>query len=104
MLIELKTRKITHEDIGQIQMYVNYFDREERLPDENPTVGILLCADKNDTLVRYSLPEGNETILASRYQLYLPSEEQLLGEIRRELRASIPSEDSDAGGDPSPLG
>ena len=85
VLIELKTHKITHEDLGQLQMYVNYFDREEKLPEENPTVGILLCADKNDTLVRYSLPEGNTNILASRYQLLLPTEDELLAELKREV-------------------
>ena len=65
VVIELKTRKITHEDIGQLQMYVNYYDREEKLPEENPTIGILLCADKNNMVVRYSLPENNTTILSS---------------------------------------
>nr|WP_233567503.1 PDDEXK nuclease domain-containing protein [Parabacteroides sp. AM58-2XD] len=80
VVIELKTRKITHEDLGQLQMYVNYYDREEKLPDENPTIGILLCADKNDTVVKYSLPKDNTTVLASKYQLYLPSEKQLLNE------------------------
>jgi len=85
VVLELKTHKITHEDIGQLQMYVNYYDREEKLPDENPTIGILLCADKNNTVVRYSLPEGNSTILASKYQLYLPSEEQLMKELKKEL-------------------
>lgn len=64
VVIELKTHKITHEDIGQLQMYVNYYDRNEKAPDENPTIGILLCADKNDTLVKYTLPENNNTILA----------------------------------------
>jgi predicted nuclease of restriction endonuclease-like (RecB) superfamily len=88
VLIELKTRKITHEDLGQLQMYVNYFDREEKTPDENPTVGILLCTDKNDTLVRYSLPEGNQTILASRYQLYLPTEDELVAELKREVASA----------------
>jgi predicted nuclease of restriction endonuclease-like (RecB) superfamily len=87
VLIELKTHKVSHTDLGQLQMYVNYFDREEKLVDENPTVGILLCADKNDTLVRYSLPEGNTTILASRYQLYLPSAAELITELRREISA-----------------
>jgi len=85
VVIEIKTRKITHGDLGQLQMYVNYFDRVEKLPDENPTVGILLCADKNDTVVKFSLPEDNTHILASQYQLYLPSEEALLGEIREVL-------------------
>ena len=63
-------------------MYVNYFDRVEKLPDENPTVGILLCADKNDTVVKFSLPEENTNILASKYHLYLPSETALLEEIK----------------------
>lgn len=59
VVIELKTRKITHEDLGQLQMYVNYFDRNEKLPDENSTIGILLCTAKNDTMVKMSLPENN---------------------------------------------
>jgi hypothetical protein len=62
-------------------MYVNYYDRNEKLPEENPTIGILLCSRKNDTLVRTTLPEDNKTILASEYQLYLPTEEQLINEI-----------------------
>lgn len=85
VIIELKTHKITHEDIGQLQMYVNYYDRNEKLPDENHTIGILLCADKNDTLVRYSLPENNSTILSSKYQLYLPTEKQLVEQLKIEL-------------------
>jgi predicted nuclease of restriction endonuclease-like (RecB) superfamily len=87
VIIDIKTHKITHKDIGQLQMYVNYYDREEKLPDENPTIGILLCADKNNTLVKYSLPEDNKTIMASKYQLYLPSEKQLLNELKRELES-----------------
>lgn len=71
--------------ITHLQMYVNYYDREEKLPEENPTIGILLCANKNDTVVRYSLPKDNSTILASKYQIYLPSEEQLVKELKREL-------------------
>ena len=82
VVIEIKTHKITHSDLGQLQMYVNYFDRVEKLPDENSTIGILLCADKNDTVVRFSLPEDNKSILASKYQLYLPSESTLLAEIK----------------------
>ncbi|MCL1853399.1 MAG: PDDEXK nuclease domain-containing protein [Peptococcaceae bacterium] len=82
VVMEIKTHKIAHQDLGQLQMYVNYFDRYEKLPDENPTVGILLCAAKNDTLVKITLPEDNTHILASQYQLYLPSEEALLEEIR----------------------
>ena len=86
VIIELKTHKITHEDIGQLQMYVNYYDWNEKAPDENPTIGILLCADKNDLLVKYTLPENNSTILASKYQLYLPTEKQLAEQLRIELQ------------------
>ena len=70
-------------------MYVNYYDRNEKMPDENPTVGILLCADKNNTLVKYSLPENNKTIMASEYRLYLPSEKELLKELKKELSSKI---------------
>ena len=62
-------------------MYVNYYDRIEKMADENPTIGILLCTSKNDTVVKMSLPENNTSILASQYQLYLPSQEQLKTEI-----------------------
>ena len=73
--------KLTHQDLGQLQMYVNYYDRCEKQEDENPTIGILLCSDKNDTVVKMALPENNSTILASKYQLYLPTTEQLIKEI-----------------------
>lgn len=86
VIIELKTYKITHQDIGQLQMYVNYFDREVKLADENPSVGILLCADKNDVVVKYSLPENNSSILTSKYQIYLPSEKELLTELKKEMK------------------
>jgi predicted nuclease of restriction endonuclease-like (RecB) superfamily len=82
VVIEIKTSKITHQDIGQLQMYVNYHDRYEKKDHENPTIGILLCADKNDTLVKITLPENNQTIVASKYQLYLPTEQQLLEVVR----------------------
>lgn len=85
VIIEIKTHKITHADIGQLQMYVNYYDRNEKLADENPTIGILLCADKNNAVVKYSLPEENKAIMASKYQLYLPTEKQLLTELKREI-------------------
>ena len=81
VVIELKTGKLTHQDLGQLQMYVNYYDRTERTADENPTIGILLCTSKNDTAVKMSLPENNSTILASEYKLYLPSTEQLIKEV-----------------------
>lgn len=81
VIIELKTGKLTHQDLGQLQMYVNYYDRCEKTPDENPTIGILLCTAKNDTVVKMSLPDDNKTILASQYQLYLPTSEELIREI-----------------------
>ncbi|MCF2737110.1 YhcG family protein [Bacteroides caecigallinarum] len=81
VVIELKTGKLTHQDLGQLQMYVNYYDRMEKLPEENSTIGILLCTSKNDTAVRMALPEDNKTILASEYQLYLPTQAQLIDEI-----------------------
>lgn len=85
VLVEIKTHKLTHQDIGQLQMYVNYFDRVEKLPHENPTIGILLCADKNDAVVKFTLPEAQKQIYASQYQLYLPSEKLLLDELRKEM-------------------
>ena len=85
VIVEIKTHKLTHQDIGQIQMYVNYYDRIEKLPHENPTIGILLCADKNDAVVKFSLPEGQQQIIASQYRLYLPSEEILLAEMHKEI-------------------
>jgi predicted nuclease of restriction endonuclease-like (RecB) superfamily len=85
VIIDIKTRKINHKDLGQLQMYVNYYDRHERQPDENPTIGILLCASKNNTMVKMALPENNQTILASQYKLYLPTESQLLAELEKEF-------------------
>jgi len=85
VLFEIKTHKLTHQDIGQLQMYVNYYDRFEKQDFENPTIGVLLCADKNDAVVKISLPENNRSIVASKYQLYLPTEAQLLKEIKQEL-------------------
>ncbi|MBO4700079.1 DUF1016 family protein [bacterium] len=80
MKLELKTGKITHQDLGQMQMYVNYYDRIEKLPDENPTIGILLCTSKNDTVVKMTLPQDNKTILPKEYQIYLPTLEK--GRVR----------------------
>ncbi len=85
VIIEIKTHKLTHQDLGQLQMYVNYFDRTEKQEDENPTIGILLCTDKNNTMIEYALPENNTQILASKYQLYLPNKEELKNELERLL-------------------
>lgn len=87
VLIDFKTGKLTHQDLGQMQMYVNYFDRFVRTDDELPTVGILLCDQKNDAVVELTLPE-DANIYASKYQLYLPSKQELaeqLSRVRREI-------------------
>jgi predicted nuclease of restriction endonuclease-like (RecB) superfamily len=84
VLIDLKLGKLTHQDLGQMQMYVNFFDRFQRVEHEDRTVGIVLCSDKNDAMVRITLPEENTQVHAARYQLALPTEEELLAELRRE--------------------
>ncbi|MGI6478941.1 MAG: PDDEXK nuclease domain-containing protein [Salinivirgaceae bacterium] len=81
VIIELKTGKLTHQDLGQLQMYVNYYDRQEKMPEENSTIGILLCSEKNETVVKMTLPEDNKTILTGKYHLYLPTSEQLIKEV-----------------------
>jgi len=77
VLIDLKIGKLTHKDLGQMQMYVHYYDRVMKTDEENLTIGIVLCRDKKETVVRYTLPEDNRQIFASKYQLYLPTEEEL---------------------------
>ena len=84
VLIDLKTGKLTHQDIGQMQMYVNYYDRELKQNDDNFTVGLVLGEDKKDAVVRYTLPENNRQIFASRYKLYLPTEEELKAELKKD--------------------
>ncbi|UPT75013.1 MAG: PDDEXK nuclease domain-containing protein [Elusimicrobiota bacterium] len=87
VLIDLKVGKLTHQDLGQMQLYVNYFDRERRSEGDNPTLGLILCADKNDAVVRYTLgPDQQKTIFASRYKLHLPSEAELRAELKREVK------------------
>lgn len=77
VLIDLKIGELKHQDIGQMQMYVNYYDREIRLDDENKTIGIVLCQNKSEAVVEYTLPENNEQIFASKYKTVLPSKEEL---------------------------
>ncbi|MDP5201559.1 YhcG family protein [Flavobacterium sp. DG2-3] len=77
VLIDLKIGELKHQDLGQMQMYVNYYDREMRLEDENKTIGIVLCQNKSEAVVRYTLPEDNEQIFASKYKTVLPSESDL---------------------------
>ncbi len=83
VLIDLKLGKLTHQDLGQMMMYVNWFDRFQRAEHEQPTVGIVLCSEKNDAVVKITLPEDNTQILAARYQHYLPTEEELRTEVAR---------------------
>jgi hypothetical protein len=92
VLIDLKVGKLTHADLGQIQFYVNYYDRERRTEGDNPTLGLILCPDKNDAVVQYTLGEQQErNIFTSRYQLHLPTVEELESELRRELRYLVPA-------------
>jgi predicted nuclease of restriction endonuclease-like (RecB) superfamily len=81
VLIDLKIGKLTHQDMGQMQMYVNYYTREMMNEGDNPPIGILLCETRSDAVVRYTLPEGGNQIFASRYKLYLPTEEELRTEL-----------------------
>jgi hypothetical protein len=90
VLIDLKIGKLTHQDIGQMQMYVNYYKREITTSDENPPIGIILCAEKNNAVARFTLPEDNKEIFVSKYKLYLPTEEELVQELEREQRALGP--------------
>ena len=94
VLIDLKRGDLTHQDIGQMQMYVNYYTRELMEPGDNPPIGIILSADKSDTLVKYTLPLDNKQIYASKYMLYLPKEEDLRKEMnkQRELLEREPHE------------
>ena len=82
VLIDLKMGQLTHQDIGQMQMYVNYYTRELMNEGDTPPIGIVLCADKSDAVVKYTLPENNNQIFASKYFTYLPSEEELKRELR----------------------
>ncbi|SRR5690554_1335047 len=84
VLIDLKIGELKHQDIGQMQMYVNYYDREVRLEDENKTIGIVLCQNKSEAVVEYTLPENNEHIFASRYKTVLPSKEELKSLIKEQ--------------------
>lgn len=85
VLIDLKLGDLTHQDLGQMQMYVHYFEREMMNDGDTPPIGIVLCADKSDSIVKYTLPKNEKQIFASKYKLYLPSEEELLSELNKEL-------------------
>ena len=84
VLIDLKLDKLTHQDIGQMDFYVRYFDNEIKEKEDNPTIGIILCSDKKDTIVKYSVLNDNKNLFASKYQLYLPTEKELVLEIEKQ--------------------
>ena len=84
VLIDLKTSKVTHQDVGQMDMYVRMYDELKKGVDDNPTIGIVLCADTDDDIARYSVLKGNEQLYASKYKLYLPSPEELRREIEKQ--------------------
>ncbi len=84
VLIDLKLDKLTHQDIGQMDFYVRYFDNEIKEKEDNPTIGIILCSDKKDTIVKYSVLNDNKNLFASKYQLYLPTEKELASEIEKQ--------------------
>ncbi len=81
VLIDLKTKKITHQDVGQMDMYIRMYDELKKAPDDNPTLGIVLCSETDDDIARYSVLHENEQLFASKYRLYLPTEEELRAEI-----------------------
>lgn len=82
VLIDLKIGDLSHQDLGQMQMYVNYYTREMMNEGDNPPIGIVLCADKSDAVVKYTLPEDNNQIFASKYKLYMPTEEEFKKELK----------------------
>ena len=87
VLIDLKTGDLTHQDLGQLQLYVNYYTRELMNEGDNPPIGIVLCADKSDSVVEYTLPQDNDQVFAAKYLPYLPSKEELARELSAEYRA-----------------
>ena len=86
MIIDLKIGKVTHKDIGQMQMYVNYYDRKIKSDEENSSVGILLSTENNKTVVKYTLPEDNKSIFTSSYKFHLPTEKELIDAIEEEKK------------------
>lgn len=85
VIIDLKSGKLTHQDVGQMDMYVRMYNDLEKGENDNPTIGIILCADKDNTVVKYSVLNENENLFVSKYQFYLPTEEELKAEIKRDV-------------------
>jgi len=99
VVIDLKAGKLTYQDVGQIDFYVRYFEDKVKLPEDNPTIGIVLCTDKNDTMAKYSVLSDNENLFASKYMLYLPTEEELTHELKREREIIERKKELDEGAD-----
>ena len=83
-MIDLKTKKITHQDVGQMDMYVRMYDELRKAKDDNPTIGIVLCSETDEDIAKYSVLKGNEQLFASKYKLYLPTEDELRAEIENQ--------------------
>jgi len=84
VLVDLKTKKITHQDVGQMDMYVRMYDQLKKSEDDNPTIGIVLCSETDEDIAKYSVLKGNEQLFATKYKLYLPTEEELRAEIENQ--------------------
>lgn len=83
-MVDLKTKKITHQDVGQMDMYVRMYDELKKSADDNPTIGIVLCSETDEDIAKYSILKGNEQLFATKYKLYLPTEEELRAEIENQ--------------------
>lgn len=86
ILIDLKTGKLTHQDIGQMDFYVRYYEDKIKQNGDNPTIGIILCSEKSEAMVKYSVLEDNKNLFASKYMLYLPSEDEFKAVITKERK------------------
>ncbi|MFA6408719.1 MAG: PDDEXK nuclease domain-containing protein [Gammaproteobacteria bacterium] len=86
ILIDLKTKELSHADLGQMQLYVNYFDMDVKEANDNPTIGLILCAQKNKKMVKYFMGDKTKNIFASKYQFKLPTEQELEEELRRGIK------------------
>ena len=95
-MIDLKTTKITHQDVGQMDMYIRMYDELKRNEGDNPTLGIVLCSDTDEDIARYSVMHGNEQLFASKYKLYLPSEEELRAEIETQKQTFLSQQHDDS--------
>jgi hypothetical protein len=99
VVIDLKAGKLTYQDVGQIDFYVRLFDEKVKQADDNPTIGIVLVTDRDESIVKYSVLAENENLFASKYRLYLPSEEELRAELQRERELVVRQIEESHGGD-----